>query len=135
MLRFRFLTLVPMALAACDGTTPIAAPTGASLPAQPVASDAVDETNRIACAIAPSTAFARTCIIESANNATGRLLTIRHPDGGFRRFRITTDGRGVITADGAEPAAVAVTGNNEIEVTIGGDRYRLPATVRGSPRK
>lgn len=135
MLYARSLWFLPLVLAACDGTTPIAAPTGASLPAQPVASEAVDEANRIACAIAPATVFARTCIIENANDATGRLLTIRHPDGGFRRFRITTDGRGVITADGAEPAAIAVTRNNEIEVSIGGDRYRFPATVRGTPRK
>lgn len=129
---FWFLLLV---LAACDGTTPIAAPTGANLPAQPVASDVVDQANRVSCAIAPATGFTPTCIIESANDEAGRVLTVRHPDGGFRRLRITTDGRGVITADGAQPAVVNVTGANEIEVTVSGDRYRLPATVRGAAPK
>lgn len=126
---------LPLALAACDGTTPIAAPTGTNMPAQPVATDVVDDINRISCAIAPATAFVPTCIVEITSDTNGRVLTIRHPDGGFRRLRITSDGRGVITADGAELAAVAVTGNNEIEVTVSGDRYRLPATIREATRK
>jgi hypothetical protein len=132
MLRLAFLLL--FLLAACDGTTPIAAPTGTSLPAQPVASDTVDNADRVACALARATAFTPTCIAERARDAEGPMLTIRHPDGGFRRFRITADGRGVIAADGAEPARVRVTGRNEIEVDIGGDRYRLPATVGGAVR-
>ena len=37
----------------------------------------------------------------------------------------------VIAADGAEKATVTITGPGEIEVAIGGDRYRLPATVKG----
>lgn len=135
MLRARSCWSLPLVLAACDGTTPIAAPTGANLPAQPVASAAVDEANRLSCAIAPATAFVPTCIVEIASDTTGRVLTIRHPDGGFRRLRITTDGRGVITADGAQPAVVNVTGANEIEVTVSGDRYRLPATIREATRK
>lgn len=135
MLRRYSLWYLPLALAACDGTTPIAAPTGANAPAQPVATDVVHESNRISCAVAPAADFARTCIIESASDATGRLLTIRHPDGGFRRLRIASDGRGVIAADGAEAATVAVIGNNEIDVSIGGDRYRLPATIRETPPK
>jgi hypothetical protein len=35
-----------------------------------------------------------------------------------------------MAADGAEPANVRIVGPNLIEVSIGGDRYRLPATVR-----
>ena len=45
---------------------------------------------------------------------------------------VTHDGRGVIAADGAEPAKVTVVGTDGIEVSIGGDRYRLPATIGGS---
>lgn len=59
----------------------------------------------------------------------GDLLTIRHPDGGFRRFRIVTDGHGLVAADGAEPARVTITTQNRIAVVAGGDRYDLPATV------
>ncbi len=135
MLRPHSLWYLPLALAACDGTTPIAAPTGANLPAQPVATDVVEELNRISCAIAPATSFSRTCIVETGEDASGRLLTVRHPDGGFRRLRIASDGRGVIAADGAEAATVAVTSQTEIEVSIGGDRYRLPATIRETTPK
>ena len=94
-----------------------------------------DSVERIACALAPATAFMPTCIVERAADATGPILTIRHPDGGFRRLRIATDGRGVMSADGAESATVRVIGKNEIEVSIGQDRYRLPATVRGAGGK
>lgn len=59
----------------------------------------------------------------------GDLLTIRHPDGGFRRFRIVKDGRGLIAADGAEPARVTIAQGNRIDVQAGSDRYFLPATI------
>ena len=71
-----------------------------------------------------------TCNVEQAQGEAGPILTLRHPDGGFRRLQVTQDGRGVVVADGAEPATVAVIGPGEIEVTVAGDRYRLPATVR-----
>ena len=58
------------------------------------------------------------------------LLTLRHPSGGFRRLEVVTDGRGVISADGAEPAKVATVGTSLIEVSVGDDRYRLPAVVQ-----
>ena len=57
------------------------------------------------------------------------LLTLRHPNGGFRRLQVVTDGRGVISADGAEAAKVATVGASLIEVSVGDDRYRLPAVV------
>lgn len=88
---------------------------------------------RVACAVRGSPAFEEVCTIERTVSDDGPVLTIRHPDGGFRRLRITRDGRGVVAADGAEPAAVAIVGDGAIEVAIGGDRYRLPATVRGQP--
>jgi len=36
----------------------------------------------------------------------------------------------VMAADGAESATVTVVGKGLIEVSIGSDRYRLPARVR-----
>ena len=56
---------------------------------------------------------------------------VRKPDGGFRRLRVTRDGRGVVAADGAERAQVTIIADDRIEVSIGGDTFRLPATVRG----
>ena len=58
------------------------------------------------------------------------MLTLRHPDGSFHRLLTTRDGHGLIAADGAVPARVSVVGPDLIEVTLSGDRYRLPATVK-----
>ncbi|MCU6452661.1 hypothetical protein LPN01_01055 [Sphingomonas sp. A2-49] len=69
------------------------------------------------------------CTVERCHDADGLILTVRNPDGGFHRLRVTHDGRGVVAADGAEPARVAVRDRTSIEVAIGGDRYRLPATI------
>lgn len=83
--------------------------------------------DRIDCLIEGSTAFERNCIVETADGAGGPLLTIRKPDGGFRRLQVTNDGRGVVAADGAEMAVVTLLADNRIEVEIGADRFRLPA--------
>ncbi|MDX3908507.1 MAG: hypothetical protein QHC67_01630 [Sphingobium sp.] len=79
----------------------------------------------VACQLAGAAEPQPVCRSEIA----GDLLTIRHPDGGFRRFRIMTDGHGLVAADGAEPARVTITDRNRIAVEVGGDRYDLPATV------
>ncbi|WP_235532390.1 hypothetical protein [Sphingomonas sp. Leaf20] len=75
-------------------------------------------------------ALAADCTIEQASGPDGIVLTIRHPGGGFRRLRVTADGRGVVAADGAEQARVTVPGAGNIDVALGTERYRLPATVR-----
>ncbi|MFC3441233.1 hypothetical protein ACFOKF_08490 [Sphingobium rhizovicinum] len=72
--------------------------------------------------------WAHDCLIERQ----GDLLTIRHPDGGFRRFRVLADGHGLEAADGAEPAKLKIIGAQQIEVAAGDDRYRLPAQIAGS---
>ena len=90
-----------------------------------------DQDARIECAMAGAETFARVCSLEQLTGEDGPTLTIRNPDGGFRRLLVTRDGRGVVAADGAEPAAVSIIADNRIEVDIGGDRYRLPATVKG----
>lgn len=92
-------------------------------PAVPVAQE------RIECALDGAAAFERVCTVERSAGPDP-VLTLRSPDGGFRRLAVTRDGRGVAAADGAEPAAVAVVGKDLIEVSIGSDRYRLPARVR-----
>lgn len=69
------------------------------------------------------------CVTERSQGPDGPILTIRHPDGGFRRFNIVSDGRGVVPADGAEEAKVSIVENNMIEVAVGNDLYRLPATI------
>ena len=83
--------------------------------------------NRIECRIGNSPQFDRFCTVERDED----LLVVRKPDGGFRRLVVTRDGRGVAAADGAEPAQVTIIAGDRIEVAIGGDTFRLPATVRG----
>jgi hypothetical protein len=87
----------------------------------------------IMCAHPDEDVLRATCTLDRADSHEGLILTVHHADGGFRRFLVTRDGRGVVAADGAEPAVVTVIGPHEIEVASGGDRYRLPATV-GSPK-
>jgi hypothetical protein len=95
----------------------------------------VASDERIECAAAGAAAFARDCTVERAKSAEGLILTVRRPDNGFRRLLVVNDGRGVIAADGAEAAKVTLIGDGRIEVAIGGDRYRLPATVKAKAPK
>ena len=89
------------------------------------------QDDRIECRIANSPQFDRFCTIEYGESDAGRTLVVRKPDGGFRRLLVARDGRGVVAADGAEPAQVTIIADDRIEVAIGGDTFRLPATVRG----
>jgi hypothetical protein len=113
--------LLGAALSACGGAKDVAAtlPEGTHTPAM------------IACATQGAKEFADACPYERSESKDGMILTIHHPDGGFRRLLVTTDGRGVVAADGSELAVVAAVSEGLIEVTLGGDRYRLPATVKG----
>jgi hypothetical protein len=81
----------------------------------------------IECRIAGAARFERACTLETSESREGLVLTIRKPDGGFRRLLAANDDRGVIAADGAEQARIALLGDGRIEVAIGGDRFRLPA--------
>lgn len=83
----------------------------------------------VLCAGVGQTALDRVCTLDRTSSDRGTILTLRQPDGGFRRLLVTRDGRGVIAADGAERAVVTIIGPDEIEVALGGARYRLPATV------
>jgi len=112
--------LAPMFLSACGGADEQSASATAS----------ASPDDRIECALAGSEQFAADCAIERSAGDQ-RTLTLRHPDGGFRRLLVTNDGRGVVAADGATPAAVQVVADKRIEVAIEGDRYRLPATIKG----
>jgi hypothetical protein len=113
--------LLPLAVAAC----------GDKAASDPFAQSG-GTAELVECAPAGQTAFERKCAIERMQEPAGLTLTIRHPDGAFRRLLVTGDGRGVIAADGAEPATVSVAGGNVIEVSVAGNRYRLPATVKGA---
>lgn len=86
---------------------------------------------KIECALAGSASFERNCTTEQIGGRDGLLLVIRHADGGFRRFRILTDGRGLAPADGFDDTKIKVIENGLIEVSSGDDIYRLPARIKG----
>lgn len=120
--------LLAMPLAACGSADqPANTAVIAHVEAQQQA-DAEDD-GRLLCARGQGS-LQRTCTVEQVRDADGLVLTIRHPDGGFRRLRVTSDGRGVVAADGAETAKVTIVGPGDIDVAVGDDRYRLPATVK-----
>ncbi len=104
-------------LAACDGLSGETAMSGAG--------------GRVACAVDGAEAFERVCVLERQQGADGVDLTLRHPNGGFRRLRLTSDGLGVVAADGSEPAHVTIVKDGEVEVAIAADRYRLPLAGKG----
>ncbi len=82
------------------------------------------------CALDGAADFAKDCTIERNGSEEGLVLTIGREDKGYRRFIVTKDGTGVRAADGAEAATIAIVDNGMVDVTVGKDRYRLPATIK-----
>ncbi len=122
---FRPLLLL-LAFAACDNRpdNDVLAEVEERAAAQPA------DDGRIECAINGDTSFTRGCETERLSGEDGVTLIIRHPDGGFRRFRVLTDGRGLEAADGSVPARIEIVENDKIRVSIGPDRYILPARMK-----
>jgi hypothetical protein len=110
-------------LTACNSQDPSAA-----------ARQATASDSHIACQPAGAASLEPVCAVERSLSDQGLVLTIRHPDASFRRLLVVKDGRGVIAADGAEQAKVRIADTigegGEIEVTLAGNRYILPATIR-----
>jgi hypothetical protein len=115
-------------LAACGG----APDNGDLAEAEARGSRDAAEDGRIECALEGAKLFDRTCTVEEIRGQDGAVLVVGRANVGYRRLQITTDGRGVVSADGAEPANVTIVGDGVIEVAIGSDRYRLPANTGGA---
>lgn len=98
---------------------------GCSDPAPKVA----EKAEHIPCALAGAKQFVPDCIVERAQSDGMLLLIVRHPGGAFRRFEVLGDGKGLASADGAEVALLSLSGA-VLEVAVGPDRYRFPATVK-----
>ncbi|MED5547118.1 MAG: hypothetical protein VYD90_17935 [Pseudomonadota bacterium] len=83
----------------------------------------------IPCALAGATELKPVCAVERVVRGGVLTLVVRHPDGGFRRFDVQTDGSGLAPSDGAD-AIVARLGEDRMEVTLGADRYLFPVTMK-----
>ncbi|MFM9852447.1 MAG: hypothetical protein ACKVOJ_06535 [Sphingomonadaceae bacterium] len=127
----RIFSLIPLLILAACGGAEHKGQTLAEIEKQS-AGRAADDQGRANCAVGGATSFTQSCSIERAASDKGLVLTLRHDDGGFRRLLVTKDGRGVVAADGAEQAIVKPLTEGLIEVSLGGDRYQLPATVKGA---
>ncbi len=85
-----------------------------------------DNEPRVACAVNGAASFTDSCRVLSVGRGDGWLMTVRHPDGGFRRFAIDASG-GVSAADGSEAVVGKPLPDGRLEIAVGGDRYRLPS--------
>lgn len=88
------------------------------------------DDGKIECAVNGDSEYTRGCETERLSGEDGVTMVVRHPDGGFRRFRVLTDGRGLEAADGAETAKISIVENDKILVTIGPDKYIMPARMK-----
>ena len=120
--------VLPLLLAGCKAEES-GAPTPAETPSQ-APTVAANGNDLIECAVHGAQWFLRECEVEKSKNDSGALvLVVHHPDGAFRRFTVVTDGRGLETADGFEQAQTSVV-DDRLDVRVGDDRYRFPATIK-----
>ena len=88
------------------------------------------DSRKIDCALGGSAQFERRCWVEIAGEQGRKLLVVRAPDGSFRRFLAVNDGRGAVPADGSEDASAQWVDGGVLQLTVGSDRYRFPASVK-----
>lgn len=115
--------LALLALAACSSNA-----------APPEAPEGAEGVEHVACALGGDQTFKPVCVVERAQAEGKLVLIVRHPDGAFRRFDVLGGGQGLALADGAETAQVSMVGK-DLEVAVGLDRYRFPATAKGNAPK
>ncbi|WP_225206321.1 hypothetical protein [Novosphingobium huizhouense] len=85
----------------------------------------------IDCALAGAAGFKPDCTVEEVMQNGRTMLVVAAPDGMFRRFEKVADGRGVIAADGVEESLAHWVADGVLEVSVGQDRYRFPASLKG----
>ncbi|MGB5484234.1 hypothetical protein [Parasphingorhabdus sp.] len=96
------------------------------------ATDQASDDGKIECALDGDSDFTRGCFTERLSAEGGVKMIIRHPDGGFRRFNVLTDGHGLEAADGFDKAKISIVEDGKILVSIGPDKYLLPAQIKSS---
>ncbi len=98
------------------------------------AADQAGNDGKIECAIDGASDFSRDCFTERLSGEGGVTMIIRHPDGGFRRFNVLTDGHGLEAADGFDKAQISIIEDGKILVSVGPDKYLLPAQIKSAAK-
>lgn len=124
--RISSLAALTLLLTACENR-----PDNAVLAeAEQRAAEQAGDDGRVECAVNGASEFTRDCLTERLSGEGGTTMVIRHPDGGFRRFNVLTDGRGLEAADGFDKARISLVDNGKILVSVGPDQYLLPAQIK-----
>jgi hypothetical protein len=87
---------------------------------------AASDAQSVPCALAGSRSFTANCATEKVTSEGQTIVTVRHPNGGFRRLIELEGGRRYAAADGSDEVHIEPNGA-EIEVTLGDDHYLFPA--------
>lgn len=87
---------------------------------------AAGKASTVPCALRGAKSYSAECRIEREVLDGRTIVTVRHPDGGFRRLVESADGLRYSAADGAQAVEIVPNGK-EIEVTLGDDHYLFPA--------
>ncbi|MET0363389.1 MAG: hypothetical protein ABW169_01930 [Sphingobium sp.] len=74
----------------------------------------------------------QSCLLQVRDDKGKLILTLRQPDGGFRRL-IWPKGGQLAAADGAEPLKATGLAGGGVEARIGGWLYRIEAKGGGLP--
>lgn len=120
------IVLLSLALTACENR-----PDNRILAeAEQRAAENAGDDGKIECAIDGASDFTRDCYTERLVGENGVTMIIRHPDGGFRRFNVLTDGHGLEAADGFDKARISIVEDGKILVSVGPDQYLLPAQIK-----
>ena len=85
---------------------------------------------RLTCAIGPGSDFSDSCSSQKIEREGETIYRVNHPGGGFRLFTLAEDGGGMVPYDGAGSAFNTLDGD-VLEVQVGEDRYRFPASTDG----
>ena len=127
-LRISSAAIVALVLAACSSGGDAGDSVGTD------GASATSAAQTVPCALAGSRSFTAQCGLETSNSDGKSIVTLRHPDGGFRRLIALEGGKRYAAADGSDEVVLEVNGA-EIEVTLGDDHYLLPGPTSADAAK
>ncbi|APG62633.1 hypothetical protein LPB140_07350 [Sphingorhabdus lutea] len=94
----------------------------------PFQEETASADNKIMCALNGTDKFEKICVRENIVEKGQTIVTLKHPDGGFKRF-IIVKGRGLIAAEGFDNSEIEILDGSQILLRSGNDQYKLDAIV------